>query len=78
METFYPIPLKCGTQKGSVRVHLVIKFALKYDKHSQSYLLLFTKNNTIMSLSQRVNHAWYEAENWYRGKLTIKPQTFAG
>jgi len=26
----------------------------------------------------RVNHAWQEAENWYRGRLTIEPQTFCG
>jgi len=26
----------------------------------------------------RVHHQWQEAENWYRGRLTIKPQTFCG
>jgi len=25
-----------------------------------------------------VNCEWQEAENWYKGRLTIKPQTFSG
>jgi len=29
-------------------------------------------------LYHRVNCIWQEAENWYRGKLTIEPQTFCG
>ena len=28
--------------------------------------------------SHRVNHEWQEAENWYRGSLTVEPQTFWG
>jgi len=26
--------------------------------------------------AHRVNHEWQEAENWYRDRLTIEPQTF--
>ena len=28
--------------------------------------------------AHRVNCAWREAEDWYRGRLTIEPQTFLG
>ena len=28
--------------------------------------------------AHRVNRGWHEAENWYRGGLTIEPQTFCG
>jgi len=36
------------------------------------------KITSICSHAHRVNHAWQEAENWFRGRLTIKPQTFCG
>ena len=28
--------------------------------------------------AHRVNRRWHEAENWYKGGLTIEPQTFCG
>ena len=31
-----------------------------------------------MLSAHRVNHIWQEAENWYRGRLTIEPQAFCG
>jgi len=51
---------------------------LKYNKHLQSYLQLFKKNSTKCCHAHRVNCAWQEAENWYRGRLTIEPQTLCG
>ena len=43
VEMGYLIALKSGTQKGSIRVH---QAWLECNKHLQSYLHLFTKNNT--------------------------------
>jgi len=50
---------------------------LEYDKQSQSYCN-YSRKTPICRHAHRVNRAWYEAETWYRGRLTIKPQTFCG
>ena len=39
---------------------------LEYDKHSESYLRLFTKNNTNML--SRPQGKPQEAKNWFRGR----------
>jgi len=36
------------------------------------------KITSICCHAHRVNRTWQEAENWYRGRLTTKPQTFGG
>jgi len=78
VETGYLIALKFGTQKGGVMAHLGTKFG---------YIMIHTRNvirnylrkvTPICCHAHRVNHEWQEAENWYRGRVTIEPQTFCG
>ena len=50
---------------------------LEYDNHLRSCLRLFTKITPICCpCPQGKPHIWQEAENWYRGRLTIKSETF--
>jgi len=76
LQTHYLVTLKFGTEKGGIRVHLGtngIWLIL-----AQSYLQLFTKIIPICCHVHRLNLTWQEAENWYKGKLVIHPQTFCG
>jgi len=76
METGYPIALKFGTQKGGIMAHLGTKFGyntINIHKVIRDYLHKITP---ICCHAHRVNHEWQEVENWYRGRLTIEPQTF--
>jgi len=78
METGYLIALKFGTQKGSVMAHLGTKFGyntINTRKVIHDYLRKITP---ICCHAHRVNHEWQEAENLYRARLTIEPQTFYG
>jgi len=78
VETGSLIALKFGTQKGGVMAHLVTTFGynmINSRKVSCDYLRKITP---IYCHAHRVNHERKEAENWYRGKLTIEPQTFCG
>ena len=70
-----PIALKFGTGRWCKCAYWYLLW-LEYDKYSRHYLQLFTKNNT--DILSRVNHEWQEAENWYRGRLIIEPQTLCG
>jgi len=36
------------------------------------------KITSICCHAHRVNREWQVAENWFRGRLTIEPQTFCG
>ena len=72
METGYLIALKFGTRKGGVRANLGL---VRIHKVICDYSL---KILPTCCCAQRVNHAWQEAENWYKGRLTIEPQTFCG
>jgi len=67
-----PIALKFGTQKGGVMAHLGTMFGLKVIRDYSR------KITSICCHTHRVNHEWQEAENWYRGRLIIEPQTFCG
>ena len=70
----YPIVLKFGTQKGGVRAHLDNKFGQNTINTRKDNLRLFMKNNTnMLSRTQQ-----QEAVNFYKGRLTIEPQTFCG
>jgi len=78
VETSYLIALKFGTQKGGVMAHLSTKFgynAINTCKVIRDYLRNITP---ICCHVHRVNHKRQEAENWYRCRLTIEPQTFRG
>jgi len=72
----YPIPLKFGTQKGGVRLHLGTKFGLNMINTREVICYYSLKITSICYHAHRVNQAWQEAENWYRSRIFIEPQTF--
>jgi len=75
VNTCYLITLKLGTQIGGIRVHLGTKFTVNTSKVICN---CSRKITPICCHAHRVNRIWQEAENWYRGGLTIEPQTFCG
>jgi len=76
METGYPITLKFGTQKGGVRAHVGTKFGWNTINTRKDIYDYSQKITPICCHAYRVNHEWQEAENLYRGRLTIEPPTF--
>ena len=70
------IALKFGTQKGGVMTHLGTKFGWNTRSTCKVILDYSRKITPIYCYAHRVNCTWQEAEHWYRGNLTIKPQTF--
>jgi len=76
VETDYPIALKFSTQKGGIRGHFGNKFGWNAI-NTRQVICDYSRNIIpIFCHAHRVNRTWQEAENWYRGRLTIKPQTF--
>ena len=76
MRTAYPIALKFGTHKGSIKVHSRTKFGWKMI-NSQGVTSDYSEKITpICCHAYRVNRLWKEAENWYVNRLPIEPQTF--
>ena len=78
METGYLIALKFSTQIGGVTAHLGTKFGFNTiitRKVIRDYLRKITP---ICCHAHRVKYERQEAENWYRGRLTIEPQTLCG
>jgi len=62
---------------GAAHFFLLDCFWTRYDKHSPSYICNYSRKITpICCHAHRVNRTWQEADNWYRGRFTIKPQTF--
>ena len=78
METGNPNALKFGTQEGGVRAHLGTNFHYNTINNHKDICDYSQKITPICCHTHRVNHEWQEAENWYRGRLTIEPQTFYG
>jgi len=78
VETSYLITLKFGTQKGGVMAHIGTKFGYNTINTRKVICDYLRQITPICCHAHRVNHKWQEAENWYRGSLTIEPQTFCG
>ena len=78
MEKGNLIALKFGTQKGGVMAHLGAKFGYNTINTRKLICDYLRTIAPICCHAHRVNHGWQEAENWYRGRLTIGPQTFSG
>ena len=70
--------LKFGTQIVGVTVHLVTKFGWNTVNTHKVMCDYSWKITPICCHAHRLNHAYHEAENWYRGGLIIEPQTFCG
>ena len=70
------IALKFGTQIGGAKAHLGTKFGWNKVNTLKVMCDYSRKITPISCHTYRVNCKWQEAENWYRGGLTIKPQTF--
>ena len=74
----YPIALKCGTQKGGIKVHLGTKFNWN-TINSQGVISNYSQKITpICCHAYRVSRLWEEAENRWMNRLTIGPKTFYG
>ena len=77
VETGYQIALKFGTQIRCVRAHLGTKFGQNTINTRNDICDYSHKITPILCCNaHRINHLQQEAENLYKGRLTIKPQTF--
>jgi len=68
--------LKFVTQKGGIEAHLGTKFGYNMINTREVICNYSRKITPICCHAHRVNRNWQEAENWYRGTLTIEPKTF--
>jgi len=76
METGYPIALKYGTRRGGIMAHLGTTFRYNTINTCKVIRDYSRKITSICCHAHRVNREWQKAENWYRVRLTIEPQTF--
>ena len=78
MKTCNLSALKFGTQIVGVTAHLGTKFGWNTVNTCKVMCDYAWKITSIYCQAHRVNSTWHETENWYRGGLTIEPQTFCG
>jgi len=78
MKTHNLSALKTGTRIVGATAHLDTKFDWNTVNTRKVMCDYSQKITPICCHIHRVKHAWYEAENWHRGRLPIKPQTFCG
>ena len=74
----YPIALKFGTQKGSIKAYLGTTFGWNTISSQGVINNPSRKITPIFCHTYRVNLLWEEAENQYMDRLTIEPQIFCG
>jgi len=67
--TGYLIALNFDTQKGGVRMHLGTKFGYNAINTREVICDYSRKITPICCHAHMVNHAWQEAESWYRGTV---------
>ena len=74
----YPIALRFGTQKGSIKAHLCTNCGWNTINRPRVISAYSRKITPICINAYRVNRLREEAENWWVNRLTIEPQTFCG
>ena len=67
--------MKFGTQIFGIMAHLGTKLGWNTVNTCKVMCDYSQKITPICCHTHRINHRWHEAENWYRGGLTIEPQT---
>ena len=70
--------LKFGIQTIGITAHLGTKCGLNTVNTRKVMCDCSWKLTPICCHAHRVNRGWHEAENQYRGGLTIESQTFCG
>ena len=73
----YPIALKFGTQKGSIKAHLGTNIGWNTINRQRGISDYSRKITPICCHAYRVNRVWEKAEKRWVNRLTIEPQTFS-